>query len=327
MDAIKTKDLFEEYFSQRPENEQKKVRSQVDRPEVYEYEHELNKSLIDMDVDELFELLSRFNNRNYKDKNKGMSYTSYKQISTIYRTLWNYYIDHHRVIKNPWNDKRMRGKEALDRIFESVDKFTKEDLEKIIDKLYLEYSENEDKAKYYECILLLFYDGFYKAEEIAILQEDMISFRAHEIRLPGRTIKLSDRCFSLLCQVHNMKIMKGFRGDYLMVSWNGGYFKFPTRPSHEEDFKDNDLNKMTIILNKKISDINRMLDVNVNYKLLYYMGLYNKICDKIGKERADYLIESRRNSEDTKELLNVVTELGYSFDNSTYLKESLRAYN
>lgn len=76
---ISTKELFDMFFNEKDKENAKKTRPQIDRPEVYEYEKKIGKQLIEMDVDELFEMISSFNgNRKYTTNtvNFSVSYSS-----------------------------------------------------------------------------------------------------------------------------------------------------------------------------------------------------------------------------------------------------------
>lgn len=327
MAVIPTKQLFDEYFAEKPESVARKTRAQVDRQEVYNYEEKLGKQIFDMNVDELFGMMLTFGNNRRKNSDwYRVSYASFPQIASAYRSIWNYYIEHHDVIINPWNNKQMRGTEAAKRLAETKEAFTRESLDKVIETIYAEYAD-ENRSKYLECILLLYYDGFAKAEEIVNLKESDINFKTKEVRLPGRTVKLSDRCFELLRHTHNLDMIDGWRGDYLMESWHGGYFKYIIRPKEKEAFQDRPETEIAALINRRINtDINRKLDLDINYRLLYFLGFFDKLSERVGKDRAKELVESVRSSKDTAELMAFANEYGIVIDNVTHLKKNLRPY-
>lgn len=326
MAAVDTKKVFDEYFASLPESTTRRIRASVDRPEVYEYETKTGKQLFDMTVDELFEMLSTFGNKTTsKSRSYKGSYSSYYQISSIYRNIWEYYIENYEVIRNPWNNKRMRGEAGAKVLIGEKDSFSKKNLDEIIDKIYGEYSI--DNAKYLECLLLLFYDGFANSAEIVNLKEEMISFRTRDIQLPGRTITLSQHTFDLLLSIHKMEEMEGWRGDFVMKSYRGGYFKFIVRPREANNL---DLREPKIMYEKVsrtiIRRINEKFDININPKLLYYLGMYDKMCSKYGSEKAKELISSKRNQKATSELRSFMHENGLNIDNVYMLRQNLRPY-
>ena len=234
MSLIKTKELFDEFFTNYHSEAAKTNRTMVDRPEVYAYEEKIGKQLVDMSVDELLEMLRTFHDTQRKNTNFMIGHSSYEQISSLFRQIFNYYIDHYEVIKNPFYDSRMRGREAIKYLAQGTEPMTWSYVEDIISKIHRDYAQ--DKADYIECIMQLYYNGFSCAEDIIYLKENMIDVRNRRIMFQGRTTQtLSKRCWELLHQVHNMTKLDGWRGDYLMKEWRGGYFKYPIRPKQESE--------------------------------------------------------------------------------------------
>lgn len=325
---ISTKELFDMFFDEKDKENARKTRPQIDRPEVYEYEKKIGKQLIEMDVDELFEMISSFNgNRKYTTNtvNFSVSYSSYDQIASMYRSLFNYYIDNIEVIKNPFNDKRMRGTQAAQRLAQNREPFNKELVDKLIENLHNDFEPQH--AIYYECIILLFYNGFAKAEEIVMLDEDMISRKDKTVRLPGRTIALSDRCFELLETVHNMEDIEGWRGDFAMVQWQSHYFKYIVRPRKIDELQSREMNEMANIINRAIIvNVKNKYGVDINYRLLYLLGFYESLKSKYGDDRAKELVISVRNSKDTADLMSAARLYGVTVDNVTHLKKFLRPF-
>ena len=69
MSLIKTKELFDEFFTNYHSEAAKTNRTMVDRPEVYAYEEKIGKQLVDMSVDELLEMLRTFHDTQRKNTN------------------------------------------------------------------------------------------------------------------------------------------------------------------------------------------------------------------------------------------------------------------
>lgn len=324
--AVKpTKELFDEYFAEKPENVVAKTRSTIDRKEVYDYEKKIGKQLIDMNVDELFDMLSTFRSIRKKNEQCAVSFSSLSQIFSSYRALWNFYIEHYEVIKNPWYDKRMRGTNAALRISEHKEAFTKEKLDSIIKYIHDSYMIME-KADYVECIILLFYEGFARAEEIVALKESDINFKTREINLPNKKIKLSKRCFQLLKQIHEMEDYIGWHGVNKMVSWHDGYFKYSIRPSNEIDFQDRTEMEITTYVNRRLTDVGKELKIGFNYNLIYFLGFYDRLCEYFGAEQTNDIIYSVRDSENAAKLISFAKEYGVAETNVTVLKNKLRVY-
>ena len=321
-----TQELFKEYFKNQDPEKVKKTRMQVDRPEVYAYEAKIGKKLIEMNVDELFEMILSFNdNRKNGGSGYSVTYNSYFQISCMYRSLFNFYIDNYEVIKNPFNDKRMKGTEAAERLAQEKEAYTWDKVEEIIQAIHGEYEAN--KAKYIECIILLYYSGFAKAEEIVSLTEDMIDFKSKTIRLPGRTIQLSDRCFELLTFVHNLTSLEGWRGDYSVIAWKDKYFKYIIRPKEEESFNDRPAEEIANLINRRIAtDVKKKFGVEINYRMLYLLGFYNYMVEQKGENRTKELILAVRSPAETEDLIKLARDYGVVVDNVSNLKRILRPF-
>ena len=327
---MNTKEVFDAYFSTLPEIKQKKLRAQADRAEVYEFEEEKGKSVFEMDVDELFEMMLTFNKRHKKTKTTHeLTYSSYDQISSIYRAIWNYYIDNVKIIKNPWNDKRMRGVAALERLSEEKERFTFDIIEKALREVYGEYDADKDNyiPKYLECITLLFYCGFADAMEIVNTKEEDVNEKTHDIRLKGRTIHLSDRCFELFSWVHSLNKVSSSKKVFVATSYHGSYFKFIMSPQSAQNL---DAKPDTYYGSMIVRIITRTFrqehNYDINYRKIYLLGFYDYIKNKVGDDRARELATSVRNPLDAQELMKYAREYGIEAENVTYIKKNLRPY-
>lgn len=328
MAAMDTKEIFDLYFKDIPSESSRRIRPQVDRPEVYAYEIKVGKQIFDMDVDELLGLILSFNNeRRFGDSNFSISYGSIDQIASTYRSIWNYYIDNIEIIRNPWNDKRMRGAALAKRLSESKEPFTYDVIDTAITNLYNEHPDDNYTPKYIECLLLLFYNGFAEAQEIVLLKEDMINFKTHEVRLTGRTVHLSDRCFELLQYVHNLDEIDTQRGTYKAVPYHDGYFKFVVRAKDADAFQAKTLTEAGAVLTRKITMcVRKKYGIDINYRIVYLLGFFDYIVSKTSLERAKELVTSVRSSEDAQELMRYAGEYGVVADNVTYIKKCLRPF-
>ena len=322
MAMIPTKQLFDEFFASKDKEASylRKVRPQVDRPEVYEYEKQIGKQLVDMNSDELFEMLRSFNKDGFT-----IGYASYDSMAVMYRQLFEYYIDNYELIRNPWNTKNMRGIAAYERLADGKEAITWESVQKVIDELY--ETNEEDRAKYIELILRLYYCGFERADEIVLMKENMIDFKNGIVRLSGRAVQLDQKCLGLLIEIHNMDYMKGWRGDFLMASWNDGYFKFPIRPKEESGFNDRPLGEVSCLINRMISSrIRKGLHFDINYRMLYFLGFYDFMVKTYGKEKTNRILRSYRVREDVVELDNAARMYGITNLGSAQIKRHLKPF-
>lgn len=326
MGKITTKEILDGYYESVAGTSAALTRAQIDKPELYAYEMKIGKELIDMDVYELFGLIAELKNkRKGKEISYMISHSSYDQISVLLRAIFNWYIDNVMVIKNPLNDKRMKGREATKYLAQGREPFRWDMVENIIEKLHAD--RDEDNADYIELIMLMYYNGFSKAEEIVKLQADMIDHRNRTVKLPGKIIHLSERCYELLEKFHNMEEIQGWRGNYLMASWNGSYFKFIIRPSKEFNFNKRPMTAICDILNRALSvNVNDRYNIKINYHILYLLGFYDFMVKKYGEQRTNEMLTSYRNSEDVTALMSASREYGLEVDTVSHLKRYLRPF-
>lgn len=325
-----TKQVFDGYFAStkmKPETI-RKSRPQVDRPELYRYEEKIGKQIFDMNEDELFEMVKSFgDNRRVTTDNEhfGISFASYGQISSMLRRIFSWYSDNVRLIRNPWNDPKMKGAVAATRLTEGKKPFTTETMNDIIQKVRDYY--NEDRADHIELTILLFYCGFAEAQEIATMKERDIDFKHHTVSLSGRTVRLTDRCFELLVKIHNMETMDGWRGDFVMTSWHDSYFKLSVRPVEADGFNNRTLSQVSAQINQiLLIMVKKNLNVNINYRVLYLLGFYDFLCKKEGKERVKEILTSIRVQEDVDAFINLANYYGMNVNAPTHLKRNLRMF-
>lgn len=323
---VTTKEVFDAFYGGTREETDLKLRCQVDRREVYDFEKKIGKQLFEMNSDELFEMISTFGSKRKTVKGSHrMWYNSFYHICSIYRQIFNYYIDNYVIIKNPFNDKSMRGNTAINRLMENYQKFGQKDLDDIIDKIH--HDLPEVRANYVECIIRLFCDGFATNEEIALLKEDMIDFKMRKVFVGGRVVNLSERTMSLLMYVHNLEEIEANHGFYKAVPYRGGYFKFSIFPRNVPLFDEKKPGEIAALLSQVIVVyVRRPYGMDVNGRTFYLFGFYKKLVGVYGEERVQKMITSVRNTEDINDLTAMARLYGISVSNITMLKKSLRIF-
>ena len=318
-----TKELLDGYFKTRPDTTTAKIRGQIDRDELYEYEKKINKQLVEMDAIEIAQLLKTFNNQTCTSKTYKMSYRTYDALLSILRDFFNWYIDNYEIIKNPCNDKRIKGRNAMEMFVEENESiFTKESLEKLIEDI--RNNQVEEYADYAEAIIRMTYEGFAKPLEIVELKETDINHEKKTVMIKGREIQLSDRLYELLVKIHAMTELPAYRGSYSLISYHDSYFKFPTREKFIGEVQDRSPEYwggyISRILNREIKN---KLDVNINARTIYLLGFYDYLLERVGEKETNRLIKSLRSSEDTKKLMGYAGEYGVVEQNVTTLKKIL----
>lgn len=320
MSKIKTKDLMNEYFSKMNEIRAKKNRNHIDRKEMYDYERKIGKQLIEMNAEELIEMVRTFGREKTDSNGTGVAYNSYKQISSMYRDLWDYYIDHYEVIRNPWYKKELRGREAYKKLSEGVEPLTWERVEETIQTLYDEYDNGYYVPMYVELIILLFYHGFATAKEIIAMKRGMVDFDNLIVNLPNKKIHISKRCAKLLEYFYHLDTTDAHTGIYYVVSWHDSYFRFFVRKSRVADFQDRKKEDVcATIVRAMTSQLRQKRRIDLNYRRIYNLGFYDFLCKRLGKQKANELVLSVRSPEDTEILYLLAKEYGISTPEQTTL--------
>ena len=320
-----TASLLDEYFTTRPETTAKKIRWQIDRPELYAYEKEIGKPLVDMESQEIAEMIKTFSNKSFSNKVYKMSYRTYDTLLSILRDFFNWYIDNYEVIKNPCNDKKIKGRNVVALFADDVKIFDKDAMEEAIERI--RNDQIEEYADYQEAIIRMFYEGFPEAIDIVNLKEDDINHEKKTAIVKGREIQLSDRLYELLVKINHMDEYPAHRGSYLLLSYRGSYFKFPTRAKFEKEFNDRPPEYWAGHISRLFNrDIKNKLDININARTLYLRGFYDFMVDTVGKEETDRLIMSIRNSDDSRKIMSLAEEYGVVEQNVTTLKKVLMPF-
>lgn len=325
MGKIGTKELLDNFFESEDGKKYQRYRDTLKEPQLYAYELEIGKELVDMSVDELIDFLANIRTRrNKNDSNVRTSNSSIDQMLAILRRVFDYYIDNYEVIKNPLYDKRLRGTELLKNISQNQERLTFEIVEGIIRNLHRDLPT--ERADYIELIMLLFYCGFENAEQIIYMQEKDVNHRNQTVSMSGKTIHLSDRCYTLLRQFDEMEMLDGWR-SYVIVSWRGSYFKFIVQARNAETIDERTEKQMRETISVMLCKyVNNAYDTKINYSNLYTLGFYDYCVKKYGEEKLVEMLDSSNNVEYNDMLRQTAREYGYKCDNISLMKRKLKMF-
>lgn len=323
MGTISTKELFDRYFAGPGKSVEKKTRAQYDRPEVYAYEQKIGKELIDMTDIELLDMVKTFKKQNKEDTDRRqIQYRSYHLLASGYSRIFQYYIDSDWgvFIRNPWKNQTMLARNALGYLFEGLEPFSKDSLQGLINRIHEDYAV--DRANYLECILLLFYDGVYDAEELIDIKKEDIDFLNKTVRCGNKVVQLSDRCFGLFVDIHHKDSIDG----HPLQSWNGSYFKYTIKPIYASEFNDKDKGRTAFRINQVIDVfITGFYKTDLDNKILFYLGFYDRLVEKYGADMTKDMITSYRDRRYSDILLMEASKLDIK-EGSSVLKRKLQMY-
>ncbi len=325
MSKFKTKEYLEEYMKTKSENIVVKTRYQLDRPELYDYEKEIDKPLYHMNTDEVIELLIRLTNKRYKTDGIKVSFRTYNAIVSNMRGFFEWYIENIELVRNPCNNKRLKGRNIMDAVFDVSNVVTRRNIDDAIQRIRTD--RPEDMADYYEALILMFYEGFPTSSDIVSFKEYDLNHETHVATVNGAYIQLSDRLYELLVRIHKRTEIPFTKGVYLFLSYHGSYLKFTTFQSRRDIFQDQEpiyyANHISRIVNK---NINAYFDIKINARMLYVCGFYDWFVSEIGKEETDRLITSYKNSDDAKKIMELARKHGVIEKNVTSIKNALKPY-
>ena len=320
-----TKEYINEYLDTRPETTVYKIRGQIDRPDLYEYEKRIGKSLFEMDSLELAEMLMSFIGKRSTTKQFKVSCRSYDTMLSLFRNFFDWYIDNVEVIKNPCNDKRIKGKNALLLFGDSYEVFTKDSMEELITEI--RNDTREEYADYEEAMIRMYYEGFSEPLDIVNLKEEEVNHEKKTAMVRGKEVQLSDRLYELLVKLHNMDEYPAFRGSFMFLSYRGSYFKFPTRASFENEFNERPpeywAGHLSRLFNREIAQKH---DTNINARTIYLRGFYDYMVKQLGQEETDRIISSTKDPDCVKKLKEMAEDYNVVESNITTLKKVMMQF-
>lgn len=315
-----TKELLDMFFDEYPRVQTK--RNILDREELYSYEKQTGKELKDMSSEDILGLVKAVY---CKTPDCVPNISTCDNFLKVTEKFFDWYARRIYLRINPCDVDFLKGMGLRISLTDKENALSFAKVQRVIDMI----RENEgDKADYYELVILLFYNGFRKAEEITTMQESMIDHENRKVYLRGKTVQLSDRCYELLNKVHNLSSVKDTSYDkyYDVISWRDSYFKFIVLPSCSKDFDDKDINevngKISLILTDTIS---KKYSIKLTAVTLYWLGFYDYMIEQIGRQNANKAILASRDAESKRQIETLAKMYGIQVNNSTMVSR-IRSY-
>lgn len=331
MGVISTEELLRKFFSN-PDWGRKYYlnRKAIKEDQLLEFEKQIGKELVEMSVDDFIQFLSTVNFRKNKlESNIIPNRYSLDFLITLYKQIINYYIDYcinngYPAIKNIFYDKRLSCTNLAIELSEGKEIFSWEMVSGIIKKLHKD--RTQDRAEYLELIILLYYCGFENAAEIAELKENDINHHAKTVFLIGRTVRLSERCYSLLTKFHE-KYTFDETPKFIFCSWHDSYFKFIVAKNNEYNFDERTLLDTRQFINAQLSKyINTPYQTQINGSNLYKLGFYDYLVSKYGEEEVNTILLANYDKERVQKLQQSANEYGFKYSTVSHLKRQMRMF-
>lgn len=337
MEKESTRDIIEKYVKQKfpQEDSYKRWVNALCRPEVFEREEQLGKSLFEMNADELEDLFLSFRSTQYRSTGKEtpISPTYMQSLLSLYTDLFEFYIVSGHLIQNVMRDQRF--KKLPGRIKSDDPIITKLGIKQICARFESYYESAE--AAFLELLLWLFYTGFYENDEVINLKEADVDLQKKEAYVSGRTVHLCEECCEAMVRNRKLTQYTSYRTKYVLVPYQGSYVYFPSpdkRKSRRENVDPDgygnmqarsqlDLNK---VINKRMATIRDLTHTVINSRVLYFRGFYDYIVSCCGEAHLVEILSSSRNTEHVRELDQYIEEYQCPVNERNTIKIELRRF-
>lgn len=291
-----TREMIDKYTASKTNMKTpEKFITMIDRKELFEYEEEIGKQLIEMNADEIMYFLK---NKIVSKSGRRAPFSTVYIVANCYRNMIEWYNEtYHASVYNPFNAKQFSAHNLSMALADETDVFTTQDMEDLISGVRRYY--DVERADFIELMIRLFYSGFSKSTEIIAVKEEDISPKTRTIRLADfRTITLDEKTFNLAQRVHEMKTIPFMRGNLIMTPYHGSYFTLPTRASQVDKINDKQPTIACAYFHNCIKTAAKDIGFSkdVSYMILYHLGFYDTLVKTYGVERANAILNAQRDS-------------------------------
>ncbi len=309
-----TKDAVEKYLSENPNAE--KVKYYLDREEIFEYEAELGKQLLEMNADEIIVLLSRLRNQR---NGKKYSMYNYERILVMWRAFANWYSREVEIIApHIASDPKLRRKQLTAALSEKdgvrKNKISQNDIDQIISKM--QDNEVGVEADYCESVIWLIYCGVKNIREIIEIETDMVDLDAKTIRFEDRSVHLTDRCVDLLRQISAIDTYKGYRKTLYAFKYRPESF-FPLFGTEKmaDNIENRNLTYLSEQLTQKVMRKVKKYNEHIILRDIYFLGFVHYLRSNVSETDLKIMIgldegEDNKSSQYARKFLNLVMNYG-----------------
>lgn len=315
---MRTEDIISAYFNQKTEYASR-IKN-LNNPYLYAYEKKLGKSLFEFSPSEIVDMLATFKIGS-ENNQRPQSATTLRQTKSQIKNLFTFYSNNYKATVNPIDTDEFN--DAFEKmISDRTEIITNDDLENIVSLIY--ENNSIDRSTITECIIRLCVDGCEGGADIMRIKKHMIDFDKRIADLPNKRLFLQQRTISLLQDVNEMVSIVG-RYEYEMGSWNGSYFKLPTRNPDE-------FNKKSLLeISRKVNSFLSQCFANdpnmpiLKYQDFYLLGIYNRFVSEYGYDGAkDVIITNSRSR--VNDFMRIMAMYGLPYTSMTNYKRRLKKY-
>lgn len=300
-----TQELIREYTEYKFRNgktDKKRFENYYDREEIYAYEKKLNKTILNMSKDEIFDMIFTFNFRD-------ITFVTFKSMCEFFNGLFGYYIDNYGRIKAPLTDEDIKvSNTRIEYYKRHTPIVNEEEINKLLEGIS---KENSDFTLHIECMIRLFYEGVYSFDELAGIKAEDVHLDENYIWVGNRKVFISDRIVELLNKLLTKTtiitpIGRYGEREFAYVSWNGSYLKFPT--DSPETFSDSKEKPRDAISHRIRGYSMKYIKKPLTIKDVFGVGLYDRMRDFFGDSKADSLIVQSTSPAESREFADFLKQ-------------------
>ena len=287
-----TRGLLDSFYANKMDAIAETVKTMIDKPFLFEYEESIHTKLMDMNEDQLLELINIIlHHKQGKSDSMYLSMRSYDNVRNALYRLFDFYIETHPM-RNPFSTLKLKRENVRKYLAANKKVFSMDDVKDLIASMVFDYGP--EQAGYLEMLLLLFYSGFKNYQEIVDITETSILWKSKSIRLQGRTIHLTDRCFDLFQKYYYSDYVQGKYKLLYITKWKQCVFPFMVQASLRDkmvEYEEKDVK--TLLVQQYSYYILKPYKTKISYHTMFYLGLYDRLVQKYGLEMANAIIENK----------------------------------
>lgn len=300
------------------------IKSQIDKPVLYDYEKEIQTELVDMNVDQLIGLIDRIMHHKQRESSEQyLSLHSYDPVKNALFYIFEVYIGIHPM-RNPIKSAAFRKDNIRTCLMQDKTVIDHSMVQELVRQMRIEYPM--EQAEYYELLMQLFYCGFQSFGDIVNLEESQINHKIKTVSFSGYSLRLTDRCYTLLMRFQNLSMIQGIYKKYYLTSWRGKFFQYMLTESMAVKWPNKTENEVVVFLRSQYSTyVLKPHKMQINNTVLFYLGLYDYMVKKYGPAKTNDMIVSNARQY-SNEWQEVQLEYGITRKNTMRLKDALLPY-
>lgn len=321
MATLKTRELLDRFYQSNDAAITHTLKTMVDKPLLFQYEETIQTDLVDMTDDQLLELIDKLlHAKQSKSPKQFLNMKSYDTVRNALYHLFEFAISIHPR-NNPFLGPKFKRNQVRQYFASTKEPFTMAHVSEL--KKEFVYDYGEEQAGYLELILLLFYSGFKNYNEIINVEKNDIHWNTKSVSVDGRTIVLTDQCAKLLQRYINSAYVHGKYKLFYIVQWKNKIFPYMVLAANRDKFVDYDLSDLKYVLAQQYSYyILKPYKMKVSYQMMYYLGLYDRIVQSYGLQRANDIIYGHGSNVET-DRIRIQTDNDLLNQSFTRIQDSL----